>query len=75
MRVVPGVFDTVVGALPIELLGNMSTMGYLINIKIEDMLYELWGNFYIEFHGIFQQGFGYIIFFILSGDKLYKSLL
>ena len=33
--------DFVVGALPIELLGNISTTEYLINIKIENMLYGL----------------------------------
>ena len=41
MRVEPEAFGSVAGALPIELLRNISTMEYLINIKIEDMLYGL----------------------------------
>ena len=42
VRVELGAFGSVVGALTIELLGNISTMEYLININIENMLYGLW---------------------------------
>ena len=44
MRVELGAFGSVVGSLPIELLGNVTIMEYLINITIENMLYGLWGN-------------------------------
>ena len=45
VRVEPGAFDSVVGALPTELLGNISTLEYFINIKIENMFYVLGENF------------------------------
>ena len=35
----PVSFGSVAGALPTELLGNISTVEYFINIKIENMLY------------------------------------
>ena len=68
-RVKPGSFGSVVGALPNELLGKISTTEYLINMNIQNMLYGLW-----KFHQNSQQAFAYIIFFI-SSDSLYKSLL
>ena len=68
MRVEQGAFGSVAGVLPIELHGNISFMQYLIKIKIENILYGLWENFYIEFHRNSQQAFAYIIFSILSGD-------
>ena len=74
-RVEPEAFGSVVGALPIEVLWNISTREYLINIKIKNMLYGLWENVYIKFHRNSQQAFAYIISFILSGDSLYKLLL
>ena len=76
-RVKPECFSTVISALPIELLRNLSSTEYLINIKIEKMLLILWGNFYIKFHRNSQRAFTYIIKYlsILSGDSLYKSLL
>ena len=65
VRVEPGVFGSLVRALPTELLGNILTMEYLINVN---MLYGLSETFFIEFHRNSQQAFAYIIFFILSGD-------
>ena len=38
-RVKPGAFGSVVVALPMELLGNISIMDYFVNKKIENMLY------------------------------------
>ena len=78
-RFKPGAFGSGVGALPIELLGNISNFGYFININKENMLFELWENFNIEFHRNSQQAFAYIhvISFILSGDSVieYPTLL
>ena len=68
MIVEPGASGSVVGALKTVLYGIISKMEYYINLKIENMLYGLWENFYIEFHRNSQQAFAYIIFFILSGD-------
>ena len=48
---------------------------YLINIKKENMLYGPRENFHIEFRRISQQAFAYKIFFIWSGDLLFKSML
>ena len=46
MRVEPGAFSSVFEALPIpDLPGYISNMEYLINIKIENMLHGLGGNF------------------------------
>ena len=42
VRVEPKTFGSVVSALPIKLLGNISNLEFLINIKIENMLYGLW---------------------------------
>ena len=64
MRVEPEAFSSVVGALPIpELLGYISNMEYLINVKIENMLHGLGGKFFtlgfIEFlsklHGLWHK--------------------
>ena len=41
-RVEPGAFESVVSSLPMELLENISTVEYLINIKMENMFYGLW---------------------------------
>ena len=61
VTVEPGAFVSVVRCLPMELLGNIHIIEYLIHINIENMLYRLWENFYIA----------YIIFcFIWSGDSL-----
>ena len=65
VKVELGAFGSVVGALQTELLGNISTLEYFINIKIENMLYGLWENFDIEFNRNAQQAFAFIIFFIL----------
>ena len=65
VRVEPRAFGSVVGALPTELLGDISNLEYFINIKIENMLYGLWENFDIEFNRNSQQAFAFIIFFIL----------
>ena len=35
----PGAFGCVVFALPMELLGNISNMEYIIKIKVGNMLY------------------------------------
>ena len=37
----PGAFGSVVIALPMQVLGNISFMEYFINIKIENMFYGL----------------------------------
>ena len=63
MKVELGAFGSVVGELQTELLWNISTLEYFINIKIENMLYGLWENFDIEFNRNSQQAFAFIIFF------------
>ena len=45
MRVEPGAFGSVAGAIPTELLGHISIMEYFINIKIENMLTDF-GKFH-----------------------------
>ena len=47
VRVEPRAFGSVVGALPTEVLGDISNLEYFINIKIENMLYGLRENFEI----------------------------
>ena len=63
VRVEPGTFGSVVGALPIIMsYSGTSTTEYLINIMIEYMLYELWENWNIS--SKFSAAY---IFFILTG--------
>ena len=72
MRVEPAAFGSEAGAIPTELLGNIFTMEYFINMKIENMLYGHWEN-YIKFHRNYEQAFAYILFLghlSHSGDLL-----
>ena len=45
LRDEPGSFASEVGVLPTERIGNISNMEYIIDIKIENMLYGLWEKF------------------------------
>ena len=74
MWVEPGDFGFVVGAQPTELLRNKSIKEYLINIKIENMLYGLCENVYIEFFRNSQQAFAYIISFNFSLSQKHRTV-
>ena len=63
-RVEAGAFTSVFGSLSSELFGNLSNMEYFIHIKMENMLYGLWENFFIEFQLNSQQAFAYTFHFI-----------
>ena len=63
VRVETGAFGSVVGALPIELLGNISTdFGIFNQYKVRKYALRTWGE------NSSQEAFAYIIFFILTGD-------